>query len=1080
MREAPEAEAVVWDSAGLTYAELNRRADGLVRHLRALGLGPESRVALGFERSPELVTAALATLKAGGAYLPLDPEYPAERLSYILADSGASALLTLRGLAGRFVVPDGLPVLCLDEEAPALVADLPPPAVASDLAYVIYTSGSTGLPKGTQLRHEGLAGLVRWHREVFGVGPGARTTLLAGPGFDASVWELWSCLASGGTLCIPPRETIASPAALAGWLAETGIHSTFLPTPLAEAVLALELPPGLALRALLTGGDRLRSRPPVGAGFRLFNCYGPTEATVVATSSPVPAWGAGLPAIGRPISGAEGYVVDAGGELAPLGVAGELWLGGAGLGRGYLGRPELTAERFVPDPFCSEPGGRLYRTGDRVRRRPDGELEFLGRLDHQVKVRGFRIELGEIEARLSALPGVREAAVLAQPDIRGDLRLVAWVVPSEAADPAEWSAALARDPAVLHGAVGVGSAGVAAADAQRQGGPPGARVAAAGDRFWERGGAAHSGRGAGGGDLRRGAGGGAGGCRGQLLRAGRPFAAGDAGGLAGARRVRGGAAGAGGVRVTDGGCPCGADRGTVRRSAAGDPAGAAGRAGWSCRSPRPGSGFSISSSRAARCTTSRGRSGSPESWTGRRSRRLSARSSAGTRCCARRSASEAGEPVQVVSAPSGIALGPGDRSGRAARRGAPAGGGAAGSRRRPGSRSTWRRIRLLRVSLLALAGEEHIALVTVHHIASDGWSIGVLVRELGALYAAFREGAPSPLPELAGPVRGLRRLAAPVALGGAPGGRASPSGASGWRERRRRSTCPPTGRVRRWRATGERATNSRSAPRPFGELTGLSRRQGSTLFMTLLAAFSALLERYTRQEDLTVGTPIAGRTRAETEALIGLFVNTLALRVDLSGGPSFLELLGRVRETALAAYAHQELPFERLVEELSPERDLSRPPLVQALLAVQNVPANVLSLPGLELQVLPLGTGTAKFELTFTFTETGTDLTGAIEYSRDLFEATTIERMAGHFSADAGRGGGGAGRAGVRAALAEPSGASPARGLERGDAAGAPGGASRLDPARSVRGPGEADAGGGGVDRWRGAAELCGAGEPGG
>ena len=1014
-RETPEAEAVIAEGSGarLTYAELNRRADRLARRLRSLGIGPESRVALGLERSPELVTAALATLKAGGAYLPLDPEYPAERLSYILADSGAAALLTVRGLAGRFGVADGLPVLYLDEdldegldEEPPGLADLPCPALVSDLAYVIYTSGSTGLPKGTQLRHAGLAGLVRWHRQAFGVGPGARTTLLAGPGFDASVWELWSCLASGGTLCIPPRETIASPAALAGWLAETGIHSTFLPTPLAEAVLAQGLPPGLALRALLTGGDRLRSRPPMDAGFRLFNCYGPTEATVVATSSPVAPWGAGLPAIGRPIAGAEGYVVDAAGGLAPLGVAGELWLGGAGLARGYLGRPELTAEGFVPDPFGAlrsggEPGGRLYRTGDLVRRRPDGELEFLGRLDHQVKVRGFRIELGEIEARLTALPGVRAAVVLAGADARGDLRLVAWVVPSGEGSAADWSAALREVlpsymvpsawgvleslPLTPNGKVdrrALASLPLETVDSEGAEAPrtPAEELVAgifaevlgqervgAGDSFFELGG--HS-----------------------LLA------------TQVASRVRA----VFGVEL-----PVRAvfEAPTVAELAARIEGRSAAALPAIRPVPVPGEdGQALSFAQARLWFLDQLEPGSPM-YNLPAAVRLSgaldqAAFSAALGEIVRRHqvlrtrfGSAAGEPVAVVSAPAGIALPVVDlmalpvvaRREESARL-------AAEEALRPFDLA---RGPLLRVWLLALAAAEHVALVTLHHIASDGWSIGVLTRELAALYAAFREGRPSPLPELAVQYADYaawqrrwlsgERLESELAwwrgqLAGMPPALDLP-------------TDHPRPAVRGARGA---AAGFAIGAEGLAGLNGIARRQGTTLFMTLLAGFAALLQRYTGEDDLVVGTPIAGRTQVETEPLIGLFVNTLVLRVvlraDLSGTPDFAALLERVRETTLSAYAHQEVPFERLVEELSPERDLSRPPLVQVLFSLQNAPSGPLVLPGLALTAMPVETGTAKFDLSCTLTETEGGLSGVLEYSLDLFGSATVERLAGHFT----------------------------------------------------------------------------------
>ncbi|MFL6202866.1 MAG: amino acid adenylation domain-containing protein, partial [Thermoanaerobaculia bacterium] len=373
---APDALAVEWPGGRLTYGELARRAGRLAGRLS--GVGPETVVALRMERSPELIIAALGTLLAGGAYLPIDPTNPEERARWILEDSGALLELT--------ALPEN--------------GDMPPPAAFDPdlLAYVIYTSGSTGTPKGTELRHRGLSSLIAWHVRTYGLGPSDRTTLLAGPGFDASVWETWAALTCGASLHVPPPETVLSPAALLAWMAEQRITVSFLPTPLAEAVLAGPFPEGLALRCLLTGGDRLRLRPAPELPFHLFNHYGPTESTVVATAGRVALEGETAPDIGAPIANTRAWVLDRDLRLVPAGVAGELCLAGEGLARAYRGRPGLTAERFVPNPFGE--GERLYRTGDLARWLPEGNLQFLGRIDHQVKIRGFRIEPGEIEAVL--------------------------------------------------------------------------------------------------------------------------------------------------------------------------------------------------------------------------------------------------------------------------------------------------------------------------------------------------------------------------------------------------------------------------------------------------------------------------------------------------------------------------------------------------------------------------------------------------------------------------------------------------------------------------------------------------------
>jgi amino acid adenylation domain-containing protein len=430
VEQRPDAVAVTFGDQRLSYGEMNRRANQLGRYLRRLGVGPEVVVGLCMERSAEMVVALLGILKAGGAYLPLDPAYPAEQLTFMVSDARMPVLLTQERLVGK--MPEGgTRVVCVDRDWATVAEegeeDLESGVVPENLAYVIYTSGSTGRPKGVEVRHGGLLNLVRWHQRVYEVGAGDRATQLAGPAFDASVWELWPYLTAGASIHIPDEETRLSPSLLRRWLASEGITLSFLPTPLAEAVLKEWGLEEMCLRALLTGGDKLHRVMGEPLPFRLVNHYGPTEGTVVATCGEVLAGGESDPPIGRPIDNTRTYVLDRELSPVPVGVGGELYIGGDGLARGYLGRPELTAERFVPDPFSEEGGGRLYRTGDLVRYLADGNLEFLGRMDNQVKVRGFRIELGEIEAALGKHPLVREAIVLAREDQPGEKRLVAYV-----------------------------------------------------------------------------------------------------------------------------------------------------------------------------------------------------------------------------------------------------------------------------------------------------------------------------------------------------------------------------------------------------------------------------------------------------------------------------------------------------------------------------------------------------------------------------------------------------------------------------------------------------------------------------
>ncbi|MGH9869942.1 MAG: amino acid adenylation domain-containing protein [Candidatus Polarisedimenticolia bacterium] len=436
---APDAPALEQQGRIVSYGELEAAARRLAGRLRSLGAGRGSRIAVVASRSIEQVTMVLAAAKAGASYVPLEPAQPRARLLSMLDRLDASIVLAERdvapGLAGG-----GRQVVTLDDDVPAC-QDAPPGKGPSpgldDPAYVIFTSGSTGEPNGVEVTHRNLANLVAWHLSAFGVGPADRATLVAGVGFDASVWELWPCLGSGACLLIPDESTKLDPVALRDWLVAQRVTITFLPTPLAELVLALEWPLDGALRTLLTGGDRLHAVNSGRLPFRVVNNYGPTESTVVATSGEADGGGRiGSPTIGRPIANMHAFVLDARLRPAPIGVAGELYVGGAGVVRGYLGRPALTAARFLPDP--SVPGARMYRTGDRARQLADGRIEFLGRVDAQVKIRGHRIEPAEVEAVLAAHPDVETAAVTVH-DEKGEAKLVAYVAPrSGGGDRARW------------------------------------------------------------------------------------------------------------------------------------------------------------------------------------------------------------------------------------------------------------------------------------------------------------------------------------------------------------------------------------------------------------------------------------------------------------------------------------------------------------------------------------------------------------------------------------------------------------------------------------------------------------------
>ena len=412
----PNAVALMSRGESITYRELAKRANQLANYLIALGVGPETIVGLCLDRSPESVMCALAVLKAGGAYLPLDPAYPSERLLFMLNDARPRVLITRAELAGKFSEGPWKGVsIDRDREIENYSTGSPANQATPDsLAYVIYTSGSTGRPKGVEITHASLLNLVSWHRREFKVTGQDRASHLASVGFDAAVWEVWPYLTAGASLHLPDEATRISPELLRDWLLANEITISFLPTALAERVMTLEWPANTALRFLLTGADTLHRYPTENLPFELVNNYGPTECTVVATSGRVQTGVAGLPTIGRPIDNTQVYILDEKLQRVPAGASGELCVGGAGVARGYLNRPELTAKQFVPDPFAAKPEARLYRTGDLARYLGGGEIAYLGRIDEQIKILGHRIEPNEFEAVLDRHPAIASSVVTAR------------------------------------------------------------------------------------------------------------------------------------------------------------------------------------------------------------------------------------------------------------------------------------------------------------------------------------------------------------------------------------------------------------------------------------------------------------------------------------------------------------------------------------------------------------------------------------------------------------------------------------------------------------------------------------------
>jgi len=432
----PDAIALASTKRVWSYREVDERASGLADILRTLGVGPEVVVGLCMPRSPEMVVGALGILKAGGAYLPLDPTYPAAWLTFFLDDGQVPVVVAGQRIKER--VPKGVyQTILLDDLG--RVADFPPlaqsaPAKAAatpkNLAYVIYTSGSTGQPKGVEIAHESLLNLVHWHQQAFGVKSADRASQVANVGFDAAVWEMWPYLATGASLYFAEDETVSDPESLRDWLVAQRITISFIPTPIAEHLLKLPWPSETALRTMLTGADTLHGYLPVGLPFLLVNNYGPTECTVVATSGPVHSNDSTheLPPIGCPIVNTQVYILDESGKQVPMETAGELHIGGMGVARGYRNRPELTAQRFIPNPFGAKPGERLFKTGDLARLLSDGQIAFLGRIDEQVKVRGFRVEPNEVTATLNEHPHIQQSVVVAREVAPGDTRLIAYFV----------------------------------------------------------------------------------------------------------------------------------------------------------------------------------------------------------------------------------------------------------------------------------------------------------------------------------------------------------------------------------------------------------------------------------------------------------------------------------------------------------------------------------------------------------------------------------------------------------------------------------------------------------------------------
>lgn len=1113
----PHAVALVFDGQSVDYQTLNRKANQVAHRLLARGVAPDERVAILLERSVEMVVAILGVLKAGGAYVPLDPQYPEDRIAFMLEDAKVAVVLTETRQRSLLKLPKRVRVLDIEADSESAGASVQNPssvALSDNLAYIIYTSGSTGRPKGVAISHRSVVALLYWARDVFNREELERVLASTSICFDLSVFELFVPLSWGGAVVLV-KNLLEAPSLVGrgdvtlintvpSVLAEL-LRGDRFPVPVLTVNLAGEpLNPGLV--------DETYERMRAG---RVLNLYGPSEDTTYSCYAIVGQGSSNAP-IGKPVTNTQVYLLDGRLQPVPVGVAAELYLGGAGLARGYYGHPELTAERFIPNPFACNDGERLYRTGDLARYLAGGELEYLGRTDHQVKIRGFRVELGEIETVLGRHPGVREVVTVVREDSPGEKRLVAYIVPHETCElslnelrshlqerlpdymlPAAF-VLLETLPLTPNGKVDRKALPVPEVTAAKSFVAPrtGIEETLAGiwsellhlervsvnDNFFESGG--HSLLAARLTSLVRQA-------FAVELSLRSVFESPTISGLAvliesnrngdsappiqpvsreqshlellAVDANRKSPASSGWVRlqpdrvyvaprtvteeilvdiwsellnldqvsVTDnffesGGHSLLAARLASRVRQACDvelslksvfesptlaelaqvittspPVNAAER-------PLPqvfeGSSFPLSyaqqrlwflhwlepDSPAYNLPGALHLAGHLHRGVLKRSLEEILRRHEILRA---KFISVDGRPYQIIDPVLRLDLPVVDL-----------GGWPPEERELEMQRLAKAEARspfdlaegpLLRATLLRFAEDEHVLLLSLHHIVADGWSLGVLAREVGALYQAFLAGAQSPLAQL--PVQYVDYA---VWQRKWLDGEVLESQLAYWKRQLEGSPALldlPSDRPRPTAQTFRGASRTFEFSAELGRrLSALSLESGVTLFMTLLAAFKVLLYRYTQQADLLVGTPIANRNHLETEGLIGCFVNTLVLRTDLSGNPGFSELLGRVRKVALAAFEHQDLPFEKLVEGLQLERRLSYSPLFQVMFVMQGAPTAALELPGLSLHSLEIDSGTAKYDLTLSVTGTNAP-GGTLEYNTDLFDEATAARLLAHY-----------------------------------------------------------------------------------
>ncbi|PSB02088.1 non-ribosomal peptide synthetase [Merismopedia glauca] len=1017
----PEAVAVVFAGEHLTYRELNSRANQLAHYLQSLGVSSDVLVGICLERSLEMAVAFLGIFKAGGAYVPLDPSYPSERLAFMLEDAQTPVILTQERLLA--VIPDrSAKVVCLDTNWQEIAQHSPENPVldinSRHLAYVIYTSGSTGKPKGVMITHQGLVNHNLAIAKLFALEPSDRMLQFASISFDIAVEELFPTWISGATVVLRDEEMLSSISSFLQFIEREQITILDLPTAFWHQMVMemqlLEKSFPKSMRLVVVGGEKASRETYanwlnlVGNSCRWINTYGPTETTVVATCyeptanletessiSEIP--------IGRPIANTQIYILDQQLQPVPIGVPGELYIGGAGLARGYLNRLELTASKFIPNPLIDDPNAYLYKTGDLARYRRDGNIEFLGRIDNQTKIRGFRIELAEIEASVSQNPKIKDSLIIVREEVPGDKHLVAYVVPfpEQVVTDHELRSFLKTKlpnymipsqflvlealPMTPNGKL------------NRRGLPKPAKTrlieennfiaprtpteeilahiwsqvlgwnrVSINDNFFDLGGhsllviqaLAH--------------------CHTAFsveLSLRQFFATPTVADLAAAiDQAQQQNSGMSNYQIVPQ---------RVNRESA--PLSFAQQRLWFLEQLDPNrSDYHIS--QAIKLTGSLNIPALQQALDGIVTHHEVLRTNF---------INEQGNPLQVIGNPRHVELVVVDLQ----------------DCPQPQQEQEIQRLLeqesdrpfnfsedlMLRGRLLQVAPQENILVLVIHHIAADAWSMNIFLPQLKQLYEAFCQGQSCSLPEL--PIQ-YADFAAwqrqylqneyleslldywKQQLAGAP-----------------ELLLLPTDRPRPAVQKFQGAKRSFRLSRQVMEaLSLLSKQEKVTIFMTLVAAFNTLLYRYTGSEDILVGSPIANRNRPEIQGLIGFFVNTLVFRTDMSGNPSFQELLERVREVALGAYTHQDLPFESLVEALQPKRDLSYSPLFQVMLVFEeDVSQQKFELPGLTVSPWNLENKTAKFDLTLFLEQTNNGLIGKWEYNTDLFDSETIERMSGHF-----------------------------------------------------------------------------------